>query len=85
MSEMSEMSEICQIDELINKFKLQNNTSLTRLWINFLLIKKNDIQKITNQALDVLNIINHDDNDINNNLTYENIITLYNINKFNNT
>ena len=85
MSEMSEMSEICQIDELINKFKLQNNTPLTRLWINFLLIKKNDIQKITNQALDVLNIINHDDNDINNNLTYENIITLYNINKFNNT
>jgi len=82
---MSEMSEICQIDELINKFKLQNNTPLTRLWINFLLIKKNDIQKITNQALDVLNIINHDDNDINNNLTYENIITLYNINKFNNT
>ena len=85
MSEMSEMSEICQIDELINKFKLQNNTPLTRLWINFLLIKKNDIQKITNQALDVLNIINEHDNDINNNLTYENIITLYNINKFNNT
>ena len=82
---MSEMSEICQIDELINKLKLQNNTSLTRLWINFLLIKKNDIKKITNQALDVLNIINQHDNDINNNLTYENIITLYNINKFNNT
>lgn len=79
------MSELCQIDELINKFKLQNNTPLTRLWINFLLIKKKDIQKITNQALDVLNIINQDDNDINNNLTYENIITLYNINKFNNT
>ena len=79
------MSELCQIDELINKFKLQNNTPLTRLWINFLLIKKNDIKKITNQALDVLNIINQHDNDINNNLTYENIITLYNINKFNNT
>ena len=79
------MNEICEIDELINKFKLQNNTPLTKLWINFLLIKKNDIQKITNQALDVLNIINQDDNDINNNLTYENIITLYNINKFNNT
>lgn len=74
------MSELCQIGELINKFKLQNNTPLTRLWINFLLIKKNDIKKITNQALDVLNIINQDDNDINNNLTYENIITLYNIN-----
>lgn len=79
------MSELCQIDELINKFKLQNNTPLTRLWINFLLIKKKDIQKITNQALDVLNIINQHDNDINNNLTYENIITLYNINNFNNT
>ena len=61
------MNEICEIDELINKFKLQNNTPLTRLWINFLLIKKNDIQKITNQALDVLNLINQDDNDINNN------------------
>tara|TARA_B110000285_G_C14945558_1_gene524150 strand:+ start:256 stop:495 length:240 start_codon:yes stop_codon:yes gene_type:complete len=79
------MSEICEIDELINKFQLQNNTPLTRLWINFLLIKKNDIQKITNQALDVLNIINDHDNDVNNDLTYENIITLYNINKFNNT
>jgi hypothetical protein len=79
------MSEICEIDELINKFQLQNNTPLTRLWINFLLIKKNDIQKITNQALDVLNIINECDNDVNNDVTYENIITLYNINKFNNT
>jgi|TARA_B110000858_G_scaffold184575_1_gene225918 hypothetical protein len=79
------MSEICQIDELISKFKLQNNSPLTRFWINFLLIKKNDIQKITKQALDTLNIINQHDNNVNNNLTYENIITLYNINKFNNT
>ena len=85
MSEICQICQICQIDELINKFKLQNNTPLTELWINFLLIKKNDIKKITNQALDVLNIINQDDNDINNELTYENIITLYNINKFNNT
>ena len=39
------MSELCQIDELINKFKLQNNTPLTRLWINFLLIKKKRYSK----------------------------------------
>ena len=40
------MSEICQIDELISKFKLQNNSPLTRFWINFLLIKNNDIKKL---------------------------------------
>ena len=70
-----------ELNELIDKFKLKDNTLLTRLWINFLLIKKKDIENTLNQAIFVLNNID----DIDTNLTYENIITLYNINKFNNT
>tara|TARA_B100001094_G_C17937485_1_gene673824 strand:- start:496 stop:714 length:219 start_codon:yes stop_codon:yes gene_type:complete len=70
-----------ELNELIDKFKLKDNTLLTRLWINFLLIKKNDIENTLHQANFVLNNID----DIDTNLTYENIITLYNINKFNNT
>ena len=72
-----------ELDNLINKFKLKNNTFLVKLWINFLLIKKNDMENIMNQANYVLN--NIDDDEIDTNITYENIITLYNINKFNNT
>ena len=70
-----------ELNELIHKFKLKDNTLLTRLWINFLLIKKKDIENTLNQAIFVLNNID----DIDTNLTYENIITLHNINKFNNT
>lgn len=72
-----------EINNLINNFKSKNDTPLIRIWINYLLIKKNDIENIINQANAVLNII--DNNNINNNLSYDNIITLYNINNFNNT
>lgn len=76
-----------ELDELINKFKLKNNTPLVKLWINYLLIQNNNIQNIINQALVIINEIENNDVNINinNNLTFENIITLYNINKFNNT
>ena len=70
-----------ELNELIDKFKLKDNTLLTRLWINFLLIKKKDIENTLNQATFVLDNIDN----IDTNLTYENIITLHNINKFNNT
>ena len=73
-----------EINNLINNFKSKNDTPLIRIWINYLLIKKNDIENIINQANAVLNIIDNNNN-INNNLSYDNIITLYNINNFNNT
>ena len=74
-----------EINNLINNFKSKNDTPLIRIWINYLLIKKNDIENIINQANAVLNIIDNNNNNINNNLSYDNIITLYNINNFNNT
>lgn len=62
------------IDNLINKFKLIEDThpEISKLWINYLIIKKNKLNNLINQGENTLELLSDTDD-----ITIENIQTLF--------
>ena len=62
------------IDNLINKFTLIEDThpEISKLWINYLIIKKNKLNNLINQGENTLELLSDTDD-----ITIENIQTLF--------
>tara|TARA_B100000965_G_C19307574_1_gene633006 strand:- start:349 stop:570 length:222 start_codon:yes stop_codon:yes gene_type:complete len=69
------------IDNLINRFNSIKDThpELSKIWINYLIIKKTKLNNLINQGEKTLEILSHSDD-----ISIENILTLVilNQNKF---